>query len=67
MIRIAFNTVRGEDGQEHHEITGRLPALNEALQKAVKARRVDTSQLMDEVRAGLQVLAEFCEHLAMRV
>ncbi|DBA85228.1 TPA: hypothetical protein ACH3X2_005931 [Trebouxia sp. C0005] len=67
VIRIAFNTVRGEDGQEHHEITGRLPALNEALQKAVKARRVDTSQLMDEVRAGLQVLAEFCEHLAMRV
>ena len=67
MIRIAFNTVRGEAGQEHHEITGRLPALNEALQKAVKAGRADISQLMNEVRASLQVLADFCEHLAMKV
>ena len=66
VIRIAFNTVRDEARQEHYEITGRLPALNEALQKAVKAGRADISQLMKEVRASLQVLADFCEHLAMK-
>ena len=67
VIRIAFNTVRDEAGQEHHEITGRLPALNEVLQKAVTAGRADMSQLMNEVRASLQVLADCCEHLAMQV
>ncbi len=59
--------MRDEAGQEHLEITGRLPALNEALQKAVKAGRADMGQLIKEVRASLQVLADFCEHMAMMV
>ncbi|DBA94667.1 TPA: hypothetical protein ACH3X1_002229 [Trebouxia sp. C0004] len=67
IICVAFNTVRGEAGQDHHEITGRVPALNEALKKAVKAGRADMCQLMKEVRASLQVLAGFCEHLAIKV
>ncbi|KAL0042386.1 hypothetical protein WJX77_010878 [Trebouxia sp. C0004] len=48
IICVAFNTVRGEAGQDHHEITGRVPALNEALKKAVKAGRADMCQLMKE-------------------
>ncbi len=59
VVRIAFSTVRGEVGQEHHEITGRMPALNDALQNALVVGRVQSDRLMSEVRASLQVLAGF--------
>lgn len=67
-IRIAFNTVQEETGQTHHEITGRLPALNTILQEAVRtgpAQHADLDLLMAKARSSLQVLADFCQQFAL--
>lgn len=64
MIRLAFNTIQVESGEEHCEVTGRMPDLNDLLQTAL-TRGVDAAKLMGEARAGLQSLAEFCTTVAM--
>ena len=60
-IRLAFNTVRGEFGQEHHEITGRLPELNANLQKALASVSPGVDLLMTKITSSLLILADFCQ------
>ena len=64
MVRIAFNTVRGESGEEHCEVTGRIPALNSTMQAAL-SDSADMSQLMTKAAADLQILSDFCRELAV--
>ena len=67
-VRIAFNTIQEETGRTHHEITGRLPALNTILQEAVRtgpAQHADLDLLMTKARSSLQVLADFCQQFAV--
>lgn len=63
MVRIAFSTVRGEGGEEHFEVTGRMPDLNSTMQAAL-SDSTDTAQLMTTAAANLQILSEFCKELA---
>ena len=64
VVRITFSTVLEESGQEHCEVTGRMPSLKTTLQAAL-AESGDLVQLMTEAREGLQVLSEFCNKLAV--
>ena len=66
MVRIAFNTVRGESGQEHCEVTGRMPSINSILQSALTGT-ADLAQLMTQAKADLHILANFCEALAAAI
>lgn len=62
-IRIAFNIIQGNDGQEHCEVTGRMPQLNSNLQAALE-EGAPVKDLLAEARTALQVLAQFCSELA---
>lgn len=65
-IRLAFNTVRGEFGQEHHEITGRLPELNANLQKTLASVSPGVDLLMTKITSSLLILADFCQQFVMQ-
>lgn len=49
VVRITFSTVIGESGQEHCEVTGRMPSLNNTLQAALELESGDLVQLMTEL------------------
>lgn len=63
VIRIAFNIIQETSGQQHCEVTGRMPGLNSALEAAL-SDGADLAQLMAEATSDLQVLADFCKELA---
>lgn len=65
VMRITFSTVLGESGQEHCEVTGRMPSLNNTLQAALGLESGDLAQLMTDAREELQALSEFCNQLAV--
>lgn len=62
-MRITFSTVRGESNQEHCEVTGRMPSLNNTLQAALLGEG-NLTQLMTETREDVQLLSDFCNNLA---
>ena len=62
-MRITFSTIRGESGQEHCEVTGRMPSLNDTMQVAL-ADNSNSAQLMATAREDLQILSDFCNSLA---
>ncbi len=63
-MRITFSTVCGECGQEHHEVIGRMPSLNNTLQAAASGSH-NLTQLMASAREDLQILSDFCNSLAL--
>ena len=63
LIRLAFNTTQVECGEEHCDVTGRMPHLNDLLQAALVAK-ADLAELMAEGRTSLQNLADFCTTVA---
>lgn len=56
LFRITFCTVRREADQEHCEMTGRMPALNQTLQAMLASDNDDLTQLVPEAQADLQIM-----------
>lgn len=63
-MRITFSDVCGECGQEHCEVTGRMPSLNKTLQAAAPDSQ-NLTQLMIAAQEDLQILSDFCNSLAV--
>lgn len=63
VIRITFSTVLGESGQEHCEVTGRMPSLNNTMRMALTDNS-NSTQLMAAAQEDLQILSDFCSLLA---